>query len=581
MMTTNTKQPLLSFEFADATGEVRPISFRDPVKIVSANTLEEIRTCFQVIQKAVEEGYYAAGYVSYESAPAFDPAFQVNQHSNMPLLWFGIFSDPLNEHLDSNGSYEHTKWTPNVTMNQYNDSIESIKASIENGNTYQTNYTIRLNSNFEGDDLAFFSQLKNAQASKYCAYINTGDFSVLSASPELFFHLKGNQITTRPMKGTIARGKTVAEDQENAKWLYESEKNRAENVMIVDLLRNDLSVIAEQGSVQVPKLFDIEHYPTVLQMTSTITADVKQNTSYFDLFKALFPCGSITGAPKISTMEIISKLEESPRDVYCGAIGYFSPNQEAIFNVPIRTVIINQVTGQATYGVGGGITWDSTASGEYDEVLTKASLLEQEKPIFNLLESILLTDGDLYLLDEHLNRLQASANYFHFPLDRDKVKTVLAGYANNYPKGDFKMRLLLAKSGQLSIELQPIQETAGQKIVQLANKPISKKNLFLYHKTTHREIYSQFQQQDVFDMLLWNEDEEITEFTNGNVILEIDGTLYTPPTQSGLLAGTYREKLLKEGKIQEKILTLSDLNNSSQILFINSVRKMVKVNLIR
>lgn len=580
-MKMKTIQPLLSFEFASSSGEVQPMTFQNPIKTIVANTLEDVRPSFQLIQEAVDQGYYAAGYVSYESAPAFDRAFQVHQKPNMPLLWFGIFSEPVQESLVSNGNYEHSKWTPNVTRSEYDSAIESIKSCIENGDTYQTNYTIRLNSLFQGDDIAFFHKLKQAQSSNYCAYINTGEFSILSASPELFFHLKDHQVTTRPMKGTIARGKTLMEDEKNAKWLYESEKNRAENVMIVDLLRNDLSVIAEQGTVQVPKLFDIEHYPTVLQMTSTITANVKPNTSYFDLFKALFPCGSITGAPKISTMKIISKLESAPRDVYCGAIGYFTPNQEAIFNVPIRTVIIDQNTGKATYGVGGGITWDSTASDEYEEILTKASLLvKQEKPVFDLLESLLLTNGQLYLLEEHLNRLQASSNYFQYPFNREEVKDALLKIPKEFPEGDYKIRLLLSKSGQLTIESQALNETKVPKMVKVAKEPISNKNLFLYHKTTYRNIYTQFQQSDVFDVLLWNENEEITEFTNGNVVLEISGELYTPPIQSGLLAGTYRETLLKEGKIQEKLLTLSDLKHCSQIWFINSVRKWVKVELI-
>ncbi|MDN4493525.1 aminodeoxychorismate synthase component I [Ureibacillus aquaedulcis] len=579
-MKNTTTKPLLSFEFASSTGEVQPITFKNPIKTIVANTIEEIYPSFQLIQEAVEHGFYAAGYISYESAPAFDQAFQVKQKGNMPLLWFGIFSDPIHESLDSQESYEHTKWTPNITREHYDSAIESIRTSIENGDTYQTNYTIRLNSQFSGDDIAFFNQLKRAQSSNYCAYINTGEFSVLSASPELFFHLKDRQITTRPMKGTIARGKTLKEDKENAEWLYGSVKNRAENVMIVDLLRNDLSIIAEQGSVQVPKLFDIEHYPTVHQMTSTITAEVKHDTSYFDLFKALFPCGSITGAPKISTMEVISQLETSARDVYCGAIGYFTPNHEAIFNVPIRTVVINQRTGSATYGVGGGITWDSTASGEYEEILTKASLLEQEKPNFDLLESMLLTNGKIYLLKEHLDRLEESSKFFNYSFNRKEITTSLLNYTKVYPIGDFKIRLLLAKSGQITLGSQPISNQAGSKIVKLADGPIQKKNVFYYHKTTHRDNYSQFQQADVFDVLLWNEKEEITEFTNGNIVLEINGVLYTPPIQCGLLAGTFREKLIKEEIIQEKVLFLTDLENSSKVWFINSVRKWIEVELI-
>ena len=579
-MKMNNLQTLLSFEFANSAGKVEPVTFKNPIKTIVANNIEEILPCFNLIQEAVNKGLYAAGYVSYESAPAFDPAFRVNPNPNMPLLWFGIYAEPIKESVVRKGSYKHSTWMPNVNRDQYDSSIESIKNSIKNGDTYQTNYTIRLNSHFEGDDIAFFDKLKLAQASNYCAYINTGEFSILSASPELFFHLKDHRITTRPMKGTIARGLSCAQDQENAKWLFESEKNRSENVMIVDLLRNDLSIIAEQGSVHVPKLFDIEHYPTVHQMTSTITATVKSNTTYFDLFKALFPCGSITGAPKISTMEIISRLESDARDVYCGAIGYITPNHEAIFNVPIRSVVINKKTGKATYGVGGGITWDSTASGEFEEVLTKASLLEQKKPEFDLLESMLLENGELYLLDEHLKRLQDSSKYFSFLFNRHEVTSTLLEFIKDYPTGKYKIRLLLSKSGHLKIESQQLVENEVLKFVKIAKHPIDKKNVFLYHKTTHREIYGEHQQLNSFDVLLWNEDKEITEFTNGNIIIEKDGKLYTPPIRSGLLGGTFREKLLKEGKIHEKVLTLCDLENCTEIWFINSVRKWIKVNLI-
>lgn len=576
------QNPNLSFEFASSNGEVKPLTFTNPVKIIVANTIEEVLPSFRQIQEAVDNGFYAAGYVSYEAAPAFDEAFKVNSKQMMPLLWFGIFEEPQNQTLSSSGSYEHSKWLPNVTLDEYESAITAIKNFIESGDTYQTNYTIRLHSQFKGDDLSFFTKLKKAQSSNYCAYINTGDHSILSASPELFFHLEGNQITTRPMKGTIARGLTLEQDEKNAKWLYDSEKNRAENVMIVDLLRNDLNFMADQGTVQVPKLFEIEQYPTVHQMTSTITAEVSPKLSFYDIFKALFPCGSITGAPKISTMEIISNLEHEPRDVYCGAIGYITPQKEAIFNVPIRTVIINQQTGQATYGVGGGITWDSTSKGEYEEVITKASLLETDRPDFELLESLLLEDGDIFLLEEHLTRLQNSAKYFNFSLNSAEVKNSLHAFSKQHTTGAYKLRLLLEKTGKVVLESQPIKQSKAPFVVALADTPIDKKDVFYYHKTTNRSNYSQFQEknQSVFDVLLWNEDGHLTEFTNGNVVLEIGGELLTPPIQSGLLAGTFREQLLNEGKIREKILTLEEVKSCSKIWFINSVRKWIQVELV-
>lgn len=577
------RAPLLTFEFADSYGKIKPHTFQNPIEVIVAKTIADVLPCFQHLQEWVDKGYYAAGFLSYESAPAFDSAFKVMDGGTYPLLWFGIFQEPIYQQVSSNGDYTHTDWVPSVNMDQYYQAIDFIKQSIERGDTYQTNYTIRLNSHFQGDDLAFYGKLKKAQSSNYCAYINTGEHSILSASPELFFRWNGSDIITRPMKGTIKRGKTSEEDKANSNWLFDSEKNRAENLMIVDLLRNDLGMIAEPGTVSVPKLFEIEHYPTVHQMTSTITAEVVDHIKLVDIFKALFPCGSITGAPKISTMKIISDLETEPRDVYCGAIGYITPNKEAIFNVPIRTVLIDHLSGKATYGVGGGITWDSTSEGEYEEILTKASLLEADSPEFQLLESLLLEDGSFFLLEEHLQRLKNSAEYFGFPFDFDGIRRTLNDFSNNHNTGQLKVRLLLDQKGQFTIEGSPINQMGSVVKVTLADKPVTKEHLFLYHKTTYRDIYTQFQKKkpgDIFDVLLWNEDEELTEFTNGNIVLEIDGMLYTPPVNSGLLAGTFRNVLINNGEIYEKALTLADLKKSTKIWFINSVRKWLIVDLV-
>ncbi|QCJ42861.1 aminodeoxychorismate synthase component I [Bacillus sp. S3] len=579
----NIQKPLLSFEFADSNGIIKPLTFQNPFKVITAYTIDEVLPSLKLVEDAVENGYYAAGFLSYESAAAFDTAYSVRSGGKMPLLWFGIFQNPLPQSLNSNATYSLTEWIPSISMAEYDQAILSIKESIERGDTYQTNYTIRLKSHFQGDDIAFFENLKRAQSSNYSAYINTGEQSILSASPELFFHLKDDKITTRPMKGTSKRGKSAAEDQANANWLYHSDKNRAENVMIVDLLRNDLGIIAEPGTVSVTKLFEIEQYPTVHQMTSTINARVSSNTRLVEIFKALFPCGSITGAPKISTMNIIADLEQEPREVYCGAIGFITPEKEAIFNVPIRTVMIEHQSSQATYGVGGGITWDSTTEGEYQEILAKASLLKENRPEFQLLESLFLNNGTYFLLVEHLNRLKNSANYFGFQCNLTDVKRALDKFSMKNRSGKLKVRLLLSKNGDIDIEGNLITHPGADLKVLLADIPVDKNNIFLYHKTTNRDMYSQFQVRkpaDMFDVLLWNNDGELTEFTNGNVVLEIDGLLWTPPLKSGLLAGTFREQLLNNGEIGEKTITITDLQKSTRIWFINSVRKWLEVQLI-
>ncbi|MFP7296663.1 aminodeoxychorismate synthase component I [Neobacillus niacini] len=577
------KEPLLNFEFADSNGNIKPLLFQNPVRVITASKLEDVLPSFQLVQEAVNKGYYAAGFLSYESAPAFDPAFKVRSGGSFPLLWFGIFSEPDNTELNSNGEFTVSDWNPSISMKQYNQGIASIKKSIQSGDTYQTNYTIRLHSLFSGDSLAYYKRLKKAQNSNYCAYIHTGEQSILSASPELFFHLENGKITTRPMKGTIKRGNTSEEDAHNANWLLHSEKNRAENLMIVDLLRNDLGMIAQSGTVSVEKIFEIEKYPTVHQMTSTISAQISETTTIVDIFKALFPCGSITGAPKISTMNIIAELENENREVYCGAIGYITPNKEAIFNVPIRTVLIDHQTGRGVYGVGGGVTWDSTTEGEYDEILAKAKLLEVKPSDFQLLETLLLDNGNYFLHKEHVIRLERSAQYFEFPLEKSKITKALQKFRDSNPNGLIKVRLLLAKNGEITIEGQPITQQDTIVKVTVADSPVDKSNAFLYHKTTNREIYAKFQQQipsHAFDILLWNNEGELTEFTNGNIVLEIEDRLWTPSIESGLLAGTFRDQLIKTGEIHEKILTHSDLKKASRVWFINSVRKWREVHFI-
>ncbi|MGE8203924.1 aminodeoxychorismate synthase component I [Heyndrickxia sp. NPDC080065] len=574
--------PSLLFEFADRNGVKKPHFFTDPIKVIEANHIEDVIPSLLQVQEQVSKGLFAAGYVSYEAAPAFDSAFHVHSDEKMPLLWFGIFNEPVAKNDLEPGSFSVSEWKPSIQGEEYHNGITKIKEAIENGDTYQVNYTTRLHAHFEGDDFSFYQQLASAQDSDYCAYLNVGEYQILSASPELFFRWDGDKIITKPMKGTVKRGKTVKEDEEKSSWLYHSEKNRAENLMIVDLLRNDLGGIAIPGTVQVDELFNVEQYPTVLQMTSTISAKTEEQIGIVDIFSSLFPCGSITGAPKISTMKLIEELEDSPREVYCGAIGYISPRGESVFNVPIRTVIIDRQTQNAVYGVGGGITWDSTTQDEFNEILTKASLLTEERPNFELLESIKLENGQYFLLDRHLHRLQQAAKYFNYRLRMDEIKTKLAEFAQKNNQSLLKVRLLVEKNGKFTVSGQPIISFEDSLDVKLSSTPIDKNDPYLYHKTTNRKVYDT-QKTDsikVFDVILWNQDGEVTEFTNGNIVVEIEEALYTPPITSGLLAGTFREELIQTGVIKERILTVQDLKICKRIWFINSVRTWVEVKLV-
>ncbi|MGE7765689.1 aminodeoxychorismate synthase component I [Peribacillus sp. NPDC096540] len=576
------EEPLsLLFHFTDKQDIKKQLYFTEPKEVFIAHSIQDVLPQFQKVQAAIEQGYYAAGYVSYEAAPAFEKSFKVKEGAKMPLLWFGIFDKPEEFPGKITGSFQLNDWESETDSHTYHSGFQTIKAEIEKGNTYQVNYTMRLQSMFEGDDFAFYDRLKRAQRSNYSAYLNIGTHRILSASPELFFRWEDGQLNTRPMKGTVKRGITVKTDQANADWLACSEKNQAENLMIVDLLRNDLGMIAEQGSVQVPKLKEIEKYPTVWQMTSTITAKTKPKTTIIDIFKALFPCGSITGAPKIKTMEIITELESSPREVYCGAIGFITPKCEAVFNVPIRTVVIEKETGKAEYGVGGGITWDSAFLEEYDEAFLKAKLLSEERPTYQLLESIKLEYGQYFLLDEHIDRMIQSAEYFDYQFSETELRNQLQKYADSHHDSMQKVRILLFENGDFELSGQIIKTMESEVSAIIAESPISTENPFLYHKTTNREVYEKFQTRhpEFYDVLLWNEQGYITEFTNGNVVVKINGDLFTPPIESGLLAGTYRQELLRKKEIKEKLITKADLHNAEEVWFINSVRRGLKVNL--
>lgn len=579
----NTENTFLRFDFETENGNKSPYIFQDPVEVYQTNDVQEIASVFRKVEEAVDKGYYVAGCVSYEASPAFDKDLSIHSQSAFPLVWFAVFESPkdIDVHA-SNHPYHVTDWTYDLNYTQYQVAIDKIKDAIAAGNTYQINYTARLQAIFSGDDFAFYQQLKRNQQASYSAYLNIGRFRVLSASPELFFRVENNRITTKPMKGTAKRGRYLTEDQFQKSRLKNSKKDQAENLMIVDLIRNDLGRIAVPGSVRVPNLFTVESYPTVHQMTSTVEADLEKGTTIFDWFQALFPCGSITGAPKISTMNYIAKLEQSPRDIYCGAIGYITPNREAIFNVPIRTVLLDTHQNKATYGVGGGITWDSTIDGEYEEMVTKAQLLTEQRPEFQLLESIALIDGEYLLLKEHLCRLIDSAHYFNFLIDVKDVEIHLNQLKENLVEGKHKVRLLLSQDGEISIDSSPVVNMKGTVSCKLAQSPIDSQDVFLYHKTTNRSIYKKHQQQtisDVFSILLWNERGEITEFTTGNIVVKSGGKFYTPPIECGLLGGTFRKRLLEQDLIEEKRINKEDLAIYDEIWFINSVRGWLRVDL--
>ncbi len=558
------------------------LHFTKPSQIIIAQTLDEVIPALSKIEQRVElDGLHAAGFISYESSPAFDSAHLTKPGSGFPYLWFGLYPEPRSVNLPHP---KHPKpildWRPTIDGNTYNTAIDKIKDYIANGLTYQVNYTMRLQTDFQADAWNFFLHLAQSQ-NNHAAYIDTGRYVICSASPELFFQLDGNAITCRPMKGTAQRGYTTQEDQAQAEWLRNSEKNRAENVMIVDMIRNDLGRIAKIGTVRVPELFYTERYPTLWQMTSTVTAQT--SSSLVNIFKALFPCASITGAPKVRTMRIIHELETTPRTIYTGTIGYFAPQRTAFFNVAIRTALIDRETHKAEYGVGGGIVWDSTGNDEYSESLLKARVLTESQPEFSLLETMLWTpEENFFLKEKHVSRLLDSADYFSFPGTGEKIEEELARITSKFAAPQ-RIRLLLDKNGNLQSESTPYHLVKKVPRVHLAKEPINASNVFLFHKTTVRDMYdlarADFPNCD--DVLLYNEHGELTEFTIGNLVVEMDGRLVTPPIECGLLAGTFRAYLVETGQVEERVVLVNDIERFTKIFRVNSVRKWENVQLLQ
>ncbi len=512
--------------------------------------------------------------VAYEAAPAFDQAFHtLPPLEGIPLAAFAIFDAPsVSEEVTLKAGFDCSHWQSDIPPSGFREKVERVREGIAAGAYYQVNLTTRLRANFKGDPRAFFASLCEAQPGAYALFLDFGDWQIASVSPELFFAWSPAtaEIVVRPMKGTAPLSQSAAD-------LRASAKDCAENLMIVDLLRNDIARVTHQGTVRVPKLFTIENFATVRQMTSTIVGETVPDADLTRIFAALFPCGSITGAPKIAATQAIAALETSPRGAYCGALGVVQPGGAALFSVGIRTVTIAR--GEAECGVGSGITWDSNAFEEVRECQIKRRFLTRASAAFDLLESIKLEDGVYWLPGRHCERLQRSAEHFGFPFDIEAVNRALQATAGQNPTGAHAVRLLLSRRGSIAIEKKPLPVTPAHPSVVLAETAISSDDEFLRHKTTHRAVYDAHapQSADIFDTLLFNERGEITEFTRGNVAVDLDGRLVTPPESSGLLPGTLRAELLAQGKLVERVVKREDLRRANAIWFLNSLRGMFPV----
>jgi len=570
--------------------------YRVPLAILQARRPEEVLPLIGEISRQTQAGRVAVGWIAYEAAPAFDPALVVRPPGPVPLAWFAIFAggeEACAPPMPGTAAAYEPAWRGAPTPELYRRAVARIHGHIAAGDTYQVNYTYRLRAPWAGDPGERFAALARAQRSRYAAWIDAGEFAVLSASPELCFRLEGDLLTCRPMKGTAARGPSAAEDRRQAADLRASEKERAENVMIVDMVRNDLGRIARPGTVCVPRLWQTERYPTLWQMTSTVTAET--GAPLDEILRALFPSASITGAPKVRTMQLIAELERTPRGIYTGCVGVLGPGRRGWMNVAIRTLVVDRRRAQAEYGTGSGIVWDARAAAEFDECRTKTLVLGGAPPPFQLIETLAWDPGTgLLLLERHLNRLAASAEYFGFVCDVGVVRRRLAE-ATRGLRRPHRVRLLLDERGGIAIALFPLalravtladRPPAGRRRavlpVALARGTVRRRDPFLHHKTTRRGVYENAVagQPGLDEVILHNEEGEITEATIANVVVRDAKGWWTPPVESGLLAGTFRAELLERGAICEKPLTAADLRAAKEIWLISSVRGWRRCRLV-
>jgi len=563
----------------------------DPIHVYSTQELSRVSEMLDLVEHQTELGHYAIGFVSYEAGAAFDDHFIVhNTPARTPLVWFAI-CDKFEPHEFTIDSLPEFKWTPHLNERAYADAIRRIKEHISRGETYQVNFTFPLISHQPLDIRNLFLKLSQSQTTPYSMLIDTPDFAVASASPELFFRLNQDHIECRPMKGTCPRAPHPSMDQSRGSELQHSIKNRAENLMIVDMVRNDLGRIAEPGTIAVDQLFEVSPWPTLWQMTSTISA--RTRCSLREVFSGLFPSASITGAPKLQTSAIIAGLEKQPRGLYTGAIGIIGPGRNATFSVAIRTAIQNKTDGTTRYGIGSGIVWDSEASSEYAECLLKAKVITAEtSDTYELLETMRWHPVDGFTLAElHLHRMKQSADYLGYPWPESAIREAMENITA--PVGSenaFMVRLLLDKKGRVRTELKPLLQPAFHDHPERA--PVVKAridsirltvdSLYLYHKTTNRQVYEEAKHRfpDVDEVLLVNNRDELMEFTNGNVAVFRNGNFITPPIESGLLPGTFRKHLIDTGLLHESVIPLSSIHPRDEIYFINSVRGWRRIMLL-
>ena len=599
------------FVLLEASGkpEQNVLLFEAPHQIIEAKTLNDVAPAFNEIELALASGYHVAGYMSYELGAALEPRLHhclndepsTSMPNDTPLLWFGVFAektlttpqalkDFLHQRIDEGevtSALNQLRIAPRETFASYEKKFNTVKAAIEAGDIYQLNLTFKADVKSAANPLALYAGLRRNQPVAYAGLIMTGSRSILSASPELFIENRGGNLETRPMKGTLHRAPCPEQDKKLKAQLRGDEKSRAENLMIVDLMRNDLSRIAETGSVMVNDLFKVETYRSLHQMISVVTARQKPDQPLIDQMRALFPPGSITGAPKIRAMELINDLENESRGIYTGAIGYFAPGGDYCFNVAIRTLTLN-ADGSGEIGIGSGLVYDSNAKAEYDECLLKLQFLKHSEPDYKLLETIAYKKGEgLLFLDEHIERVARSARYFDIPLEVKNLTSLLQQFTKE-ANGSMRLRVLVTKSGDITINASELEPEKKDEVwlVDWAEQRMNPANTYLYHKTTHRQFYDEPRKQAIAktpslrEVLFLNDQGEVTEGSFTNIFIRNDEELLTPRQQAGLLPGTLRQHLIKTGRAREVRLEKEDILNAKELYVGNSVRGLIRAKLV-
>ncbi len=574
------------------TDDTAAIVLSEPLEVVSTCQPAQFSKVLEVAEGWQAAGRWVVGYAGYEAGAAFGLPNHPPE-SIAPLAWFACYSSSTVEYPDRDALQPSgpqpelggIEVALNVDQDEYLAAISRIKELIAAGDTYQVNYTCRAVFEEEIDPVAYFLAMIRAHPVPYAAFINLGEAQILSMSPEVFLQRRGDLLLSKPMKGTRKRGGTPEEDAALARDLVTAEKDRAENLMIVDMVRNDLGRISRVGSVRVPALFEAEKYRTVWQMTTTVTGEVRGDVSLGEIFAATFPGASITGAPKYRTMEIIRELEPDPRGVYCGALGVLPPGTEDrpsdfTFNLPIRTLVHRD--GRLRLGIGAGIVWDSDPNSEYEETLLKSHFAFRLEPVLHLFETILFNEtGEFVYLEDHLTRLCRSADHFGFPCELREIRERLSCVVREIDPPAV-VRVELDEGGEISAHPRPLPDPLLEPIrVVLSDRRTDASERLLQHKTSRRDLYdverARWIERGFDEVIFANADGNITEGAITNLFVRFGNDWVTPPITDGLLPGIWRRRFLGEKEAEERSIAPEELAEAEEIIVGNSVRGAIRV----